>query len=191
MSKKCPECKGKGGFDLIDGKEVPSVAWCLDSSHGRECSECNGTGYSPEKVEPKENNMSGHGKIVCSKCGVLIAQCRCFEGHNNIEYRVCDKCKNPEEGKPETLEELEEIINNEVIYFHNVTAKMKDNYTIGHYLASAIRTWLLSKIPQETHREYYGDKGYYKIRASMGDWSEDKLEGYNSALADIKRNMGV
>ena len=105
MSKKCPECQGKGGFDLIDGKEVPSVAWCLDSSHGRACPECGGTGYSPEKVESKENNMSGHGKIVCSKCGVLIAQCRCIEGHNNIEYRVCDKCKNPEKDKLETLED--------------------------------------------------------------------------------------
>ena len=36
--------------------------------------------------------LTGHGKIVCKKCGDVIAQCRCIEGHNNIEYSVCQKC---------------------------------------------------------------------------------------------------
>ena len=37
--------------------------------------------------------MSGHGTLKCSKCGKIIAQCRCFEAYKNVEYTICDECK--------------------------------------------------------------------------------------------------
>lgn len=39
--------------------------------------------------------MTGHGKVICRVCKVVISQCRCIEGHNNIEESICDKCKAP------------------------------------------------------------------------------------------------
>ena len=63
-----------------------------DTSLMEECPEVNG---SP--------NLTGHGKIVCKKCGDVIAQCRCIENHNNIEYRICEKCSTGK--KPSVREE--------------------------------------------------------------------------------------
>ena len=47
-------------------------------------------------------------------------------------------------------------------------------------LASAIRTWLLSKIPQ--------DEEVIDVAYDLGNAFN---EGYNQALSDIKRNMGL
>ncbi|MBU2052453.1 hypothetical protein KKH13_04590 [Patescibacteria group bacterium] len=44
----------------------------------------------------KQSHLSGHEKIVCQVCQAVIAQCRCIEGHDNIQYSICDQCnKNP------------------------------------------------------------------------------------------------
>jgi hypothetical protein len=37
-----------------------------------------------------------HGKIVCKKCGKILAQCRCFKSCENIVYDLCEECKNKE-----------------------------------------------------------------------------------------------
>lgn len=34
-----------------------------------------------------------HGKIICSQCEVVIAQCRCMKHDKSITYQLCDKCK--------------------------------------------------------------------------------------------------
>lgn len=38
-------------------------------------------------------NSSGHFQTVCSKCGVIIAQCRCMDCNKIINYGICDQCK--------------------------------------------------------------------------------------------------
>lgn len=34
-----------------------------------------------------------HGKLVCEKCSVIMAQCKCLEGHSNAILSICNRCK--------------------------------------------------------------------------------------------------
>lgn len=45
----------------------------------------------------------------CKKCGDVIAQCRCPEGANNIEYGICDKCS--QQGQEVPIKEYLDRIN--------------------------------------------------------------------------------
>jgi hypothetical protein len=36
--------------------------------------------------------MADHGRIVCRRCGGVVAQCRCPENHRITGYGVCGKC---------------------------------------------------------------------------------------------------
>jgi hypothetical protein len=33
-----------------------------------------------------------HNKVICEKCGIVILQCRCFEGCNNTILGICKEC---------------------------------------------------------------------------------------------------
>jgi phage gp45-like len=39
------------------------------------------------------NEHSGHYKLVCKECGIIIAQCRCMDLNKPTHYDVCEKCK--------------------------------------------------------------------------------------------------
>lgn len=34
-----------------------------------------------------------HVIIKCSKCGIVIAECRCMNPNKPVRYEVCDECK--------------------------------------------------------------------------------------------------
>lgn len=34
-----------------------------------------------------------HGRIICRKCAVLVAQCRCIESHRTMRFSLCKKCQ--------------------------------------------------------------------------------------------------
>ena len=40
----------------------------------------------------------GHKIIKCSKCGDIIAQCRCMSKNKAVEYITCGKCTGPSPG---------------------------------------------------------------------------------------------
>jgi len=40
-----------------------------------------------------DKKLTGHGRIICEKCGKLIASCRCIKSADNTYYDVCNECK--------------------------------------------------------------------------------------------------
>lgn len=37
--------------------------------------------------------MSGHGRVICPKCGTTVMQCRCWDSHDKvIGQRLCSDC---------------------------------------------------------------------------------------------------
>lgn len=39
-------------------------------------------------------DMQNHFILKCRKCGVVIAQCRCADPYKEVEYTLCEDCKN-------------------------------------------------------------------------------------------------
>jgi hypothetical protein len=38
-------------------------------------------------------DRTGHGRIVCSRCGVVILSCRCLDSYKiQTDRRLCDAC---------------------------------------------------------------------------------------------------
>lgn len=36
--------------------------------------------------------LSGHGRVVCEKCGKVIITCKCMDCGKNIIHVVCEDC---------------------------------------------------------------------------------------------------
>jgi hypothetical protein len=36
--------------------------------------------------------LTGHGRVICEKCGKVIITCRCMECSGTLLYDVCDDC---------------------------------------------------------------------------------------------------
>ena len=155
MSKKCP-------VEICPKcLKIRGINGKVDMKLTRsDCCECHGgTGYSPENKDLKnlcEASQDGRLKEMIKEC------------------------------RPETLEgKLSKIILNGIVM------NTPDNFPAYYIEAAtkeifqAIRTWLLSKIPQKLdildhHEKYHSDC----LRCK-------EILAINQTVADIKRNMGV
>ncbi len=57
-----------------------------------------------ERLRGLNDQLGGHGVLKCTKCKVIIAQCRCMR-HDKIKWGFCGKCDNH---KVETIKEFTE-----------------------------------------------------------------------------------
>ncbi len=123
------------------------------------------------------------GKIINKD---LMNLCYCPNDCGAILFPngMCPICsqKKPSD-KPETLEGVVGLILSQLLIKdlpdHN-------GFTKAMAISDRVRTWLLSKIPQEPIPEQRLATPICEVSFNKG-----RVVGYRQALADIKRNMGL
>lgn len=140
-----------------------------------------------------------HGIIKCEKCGDVIAQCRCLEGHNHVTYQRCQKCQSPKKEMthptdPKGRECSEAASSNEAgkvekivqdLLLHAGEFPKRDLSAIGRYILSR-ESDLRKRVESLENQVTYANKAYTDLAGEMRDLDD---EAYGK-IDRIERQLG-